>query len=501
MAAISNTDDVVANDRQAVGRQPDNSTPTGGQTPTSGGGGTITAVTAGTGLSGGGSSGSVALAIANVGTAGNYQRATTNAQGQVSAGQNDVFNVRQFGAVGNGVTDDTTAINNAIAACTSYSTLYFPAGKYLITSQPSGFTGLNNLTVCGDGFSSEIFSNVTGAAGNTLVFDSTCSFVTVRDLAIVGSATVRGSGIHIRLYASDSEVRDCYISGCSDFGIHLSNSGSAWSTNQTVTGCIVLNTLGDGIHVGQSTDVLIEDNDVGNAGDDSIAVVADNTTYYPQRVSVLGNRVYNGAVRGIVVLEAFDCLIEGNDVFTTVNSGIEVNRFNSTTAYNTRVKVIGNKVQNSNTTLGPIGAINAYFCQDCTVDGNEVYNPSTGAGIAYLDIQNTSISRNKTFNCPTYGIRGYTFGAAHTASNWSGNFFCNNQIAGTTGNDGMWLVADTGKTLVNTVVDGNVAQSPGSGVFITYQQMTTAKITNNTAISGSYASGGTNSGVTLVNNN
>ena len=51
------------------------------------------------------------------------------------------------------------------------------------------------------------------------------------------------------------------------------------------------------------------------------------------------------------------------------------------------------------------------------------------------------------------------------------------------------------------MVDGNVAQSPGSGVFITYQQMTTAKITNNTAISGSYASGGTNSGVTLVNNN
>ena len=41
--------------------------------------------------------------------------------------------VKDFGAVGDGVTDDTTAINNAIAACAG-KTIVFPPGDYLVTS-------------------------------------------------------------------------------------------------------------------------------------------------------------------------------------------------------------------------------------------------------------------------------------------------------------------------------------------------------------------------------
>lgn len=45
------------------------------------------------------------------------------------------INVLDFGAVGDGVTDDTAAITSAIAACqTDFATLYFPAGNYKITS-------------------------------------------------------------------------------------------------------------------------------------------------------------------------------------------------------------------------------------------------------------------------------------------------------------------------------------------------------------------------------
>ena len=439
-------------------------------------------------------------------TAGNYQRATFDAKGRATAGQNDVYNLTQAGGDPTGANPAATltALNVLISDINAagYGAIYIPPGNFKINGQPAGFSGATNISIFGDGWCSSLTSTVTGAAGNTFVFDSTCSFVTVRDLMILGSATVRGSGIHIRMYASNSEIRNVYLSGCSDFAIHLSNSSAgAYSTNQSVIGCTIVSPLGDGIHGGNVTDFTIEDNTLLHTGDDSIALVADAVGFGPQRGIVTGNEIYNSQIRGIAILECTDITVEDNGINTTVAAGIELGRYTSTTAYNTRVKVLGNRCYNNNTTLGPIGAVNVFFCQDCTVDGNEVYNPSTGAGIAYLDIQNTSISRNKTFNCPTYGIRGYTFGAAHTASNWTGNFFCDNQIAGTTGNDGMWLVADTGKTLVNTVVDGNVAQSPGSGVFITYQQMTTAKITNNTAISGSYASGGTNSGVTLVNNN
>jgi hypothetical protein len=47
-----------------------------------------------------------------------------------------LFNVQSYGAVGNGVVDDTTAIKNALSAAANsdYSTVYFPAGTYLISS-------------------------------------------------------------------------------------------------------------------------------------------------------------------------------------------------------------------------------------------------------------------------------------------------------------------------------------------------------------------------------
>src|SRR5579859_642557 len=59
--------------------------------------------------------------------------------GGALTGQYLVINVQQFGATGNGSTDDTTSINNAINTCPQSSptvgcVIYFPAGQYKITS-------------------------------------------------------------------------------------------------------------------------------------------------------------------------------------------------------------------------------------------------------------------------------------------------------------------------------------------------------------------------------
>ena len=55
---------------------------------TAGAGASLSGVTAGAGLTGGGSSGNVTIAMPNVGTAGSYYKVTTDAQGRVSAGAN-----------------------------------------------------------------------------------------------------------------------------------------------------------------------------------------------------------------------------------------------------------------------------------------------------------------------------------------------------------------------------------------------------------------------------
>jgi hypothetical protein len=65
------------------------------------------------------------------------------------------YNVRDFGAVGNGQTDDTIAVRSALAYIASRNggTLYFPEGDYAIGNFP-GFNGLtlpSNITIRGAG--------------------------------------------------------------------------------------------------------------------------------------------------------------------------------------------------------------------------------------------------------------------------------------------------------------------------------------------------------------
>ena len=63
-------------------------------------------------------------------------------------------NVLDFGAVGDGVTDDTVAIKAAIDSVSSGGTVTFPAGAYVINSGNAigvDVNGFTNLSIVGEG--------------------------------------------------------------------------------------------------------------------------------------------------------------------------------------------------------------------------------------------------------------------------------------------------------------------------------------------------------------
>lgn len=413
---------------------------------------------------------------------------------------NLVVNVKDYGATGTGGGDDGPAINSAIAALTSRGTLYFPPGRYRFTTGLSGFASLSYITVTGTG--AELF-NDTGATGsNTFVFDSTCDHVEVCNLRISGNASVRANGIHIRMYASYSSIHDNYLQGCSDFAIHVSNSGAAYTSNVIVSNNIIISPLGDGIHFGNVIGFVCSGNEITSSGDDSIAAVADSVSFPPLQGVIVGNNINNSARDGIRLAEVNDVTVASNNIFTTVLAGIEVTRYLSTTAYSNRVFIKGNKLYNTQTTLGPRGSIWVNWLNESSVTENEVYDPANGSGIVFLDFNDLTIRGNTVRGSPSRAISSDDSTTANVAATWNALVIDANVIQWNQANESIYVKPATGKTITNILVTSNVGNQLPGGDWIFYDRVTTGKVGNNTSRDGrTVGAGGTVAGVTAFNNN
>lgn len=155
------------------------------------------------------------------------------------------ISAKDFGASGDGVTDDTTAINNALTFISvSGGSLHLPAGNYKV-SAPLNVPG--NVTVFGDGISA---TTVT-ATHNGNIFYCNYNYFTITSLSITGpinqgytnsigiytnTSAALGTGA-ISYTLSDLFIVHCYI------GIKI--NGSAHSSLERL---IIQNNYGYGIY-------------------------------------------------------------------------------------------------------------------------------------------------------------------------------------------------------------------------------------------------------------
>lgn len=143
------------------------------------------------------------------------------------------FNVKNYGAVGNGVADDTAAINSAIAAVnaiTAGAALFFPAGTYKITAALTAITVPVHISGSGgmgwylQGYpaSTRLIFNA-GVAGFSLGTASHFSIIENISLVSLSSGAENFDGI--TLLGNKNRLTNVAVEGFGRYGFNLDTSG------------------------------------------------------------------------------------------------------------------------------------------------------------------------------------------------------------------------------------------------------------------------------------
>ncbi|MEJ5945299.1 glycosyl hydrolase family 28-related protein [Pseudokineococcus basanitobsidens] len=249
-----------------------------------------------------------------------------------------------FGAVGDGVTDDTAAIQRAFDTARAGTTLVVPAGKIfrhtdvLRLKRP-------DLTLAGTGTlraTREEKSSLLVSGDRTTVRDVT--------LELVGSTRRIGTWEDMKLTvlgAKDVTLERVRVRGSAGAGVYFWGAERFTATDLSVSG-----TRADGIHVtGPSSDGTITRPVVTGSGDDGVAVVSYAQDGQPvRRVTVTSPTVLGTTWgRGVTV-------VGGEDI---TYSDIRVERSNAAAVYiakepgwrtfaPVRVRVVGGTVVDAN---------------------------------------------------------------------------------------------------------------------------------------------------------
>jgi len=160
----------------------------------------------------------------------------------VSDNPNTFINVKDYGATGDGVTNDSAAIQSAInyAEANGGNLIWFPAGTYFI-----GTTGLLvkyiNISLWGAGGASVIKTSaaitvpaLTYGDGSTVPRPGESM---IHGISIDGNNSSNVNAHGIKFWCSLTTISNCFIKNCGGYGMYFFQSWSTWVQNNHVFGC------------------------------------------------------------------------------------------------------------------------------------------------------------------------------------------------------------------------------------------------------------------------
>ena len=227
----------------------------------------------------------------------------------VASKLNDVISVKDFGAVGDGVTDDSRAIKAALDYANSIGggSVYLPAGTYLkkdLSSSPSEYVVLyvySNTTLFGDGDSSVIlFDDTDTNSRNDLLNCYTgSSNIVFRDFKVLGTYYTYPNQTNQSQTFTGSSISKLRIENVTIDSVRFMAMAFDKSNDAIVTGCRLSTVQRDGFRFTQSMNVVIANNTAKWVGDNVVALHTDNSNVFDTSLtggSVVSNNVFEGCL-------------------------------------------------------------------------------------------------------------------------------------------------------------------------------------------------------------
>jgi hypothetical protein len=230
------------------------------------------------------------------------------------------LSVSDYGATGNGTTDDTAAINACLAAATDGMIVFFPAGTYLLSKDVNGYmvkVTKKHITLLGQGRDKTILkvknsageyvavvsdgtvsgnTDISGLTVRDLTIDENQSNNTMADVSLATGPIFNGyPRIAIRCYnGTDGLIENVRFKDCDNVNTVAINGGATIIKRWKIVGCFFENTGVGTSHDHSSiyfhgTGVTVRDC-VFTAGGAAAATAIE--THGPYQV-IDGNQVFN----------------------------------------------------------------------------------------------------------------------------------------------------------------------------------------------------------------
>ncbi len=227
-----------------------------------------------------------------------------------------VIRPEDYGAVGDGSTDDTTALQNAFDAAEGKTVYLDPAKQYVHTAVLTIAT--NMVTVTGGG-------TLLATAEQTSAVHVSGNYVVISNVALKMQSTtqrwVANEQMKLRVTGDHFTGYDVVIDSSAAAGVFIDGAGSF-----TVDRFTVFNTRADGIHCTNGAhDGVIRDCYCHDTGDDGFAIVSyQSDATRCSNIVNSGSRTVAPAARGFSVVGGSDIRYYNGSVVDSLGAGIYV---------------------------------------------------------------------------------------------------------------------------------------------------------------------------------